>query len=170
MDGDSPGGDLLFIVDHNVGKLAGWLRMLGYDSVFFNGPDDTEMVEQATAEGRIILTRDTGIIKRRVVAKGQLKAILLESEEPEEQMKQLASAFDLKNRIRPFSRCLECNQPLVSRTPGEVADRVPPYVYRTQTQYMECPACRRVYWRGTHWKAMMKKIEKLTDTKGNQGV
>ena len=167
MDADSQGGELRFIVDHNVGKLAGWLRMLGYDSVFFNGPDDTDMVRQAATEGRIILTRDTGVIKRRIITSGRLKAVLLKSENPQDQMKHLLSVFDLRSEARPFTLCLECNRPLVSRTPEEVADRVPPYVYRTQTQYMECPGCHRIYWRGTHWKAMMKKVEKLADMKEN---
>jgi len=170
MDADSPDGDLRFIVDHNVGKLTGWLRMLGFDTTFFNGPDDTEMVVQADAEVRVILTRDTGVIKRRLITSGRLKAVLLKSEKPREQMKQLLSAFDLRSRARPFTRCLECNQPLVSRPPGEVADRVPPYVYRTQTQYMECPDCHRIYWRGTHWKAMMKKVETLAGMKENPSV
>jgi uncharacterized protein with PIN domain len=145
-----------------VGKLARWLRMMGFDSLFFNGDDDSLMVRQALAENRVLLTRDTGIMQRRVVADGRLKAILFKTEEPEQQMRQLMSALDFKNQTRPFTICLECNQPLVDRTPADVKDRVPPYVYKTQTQYMECPACRRVYWRGTHWLAMLHKLEKLS--------
>ena len=150
-----------FIVDHNVGKLAGWLRMLGYDSVFFDGADDTFMVRQALAEGRIILTRDTGVMKRRVITSGRLKAVLFETEEPEQQMRQLMAEFDLYSQARPFTLCLEDNQPLVERSPEEVKGKVPPYVYKTQKQYMECPACGRVYWRGTHWAAMKRKLERL---------
>jgi uncharacterized protein with PIN domain len=151
---------LRFIVDENVGKLARWLRMLGYDSVFFNGEDDSQMVRQALAESRILLTRDTGIMKRRAVNSGRLKAILFRSEEPEQQIQQLASALDIESHSHPFTICLECNRPLVDRKPAEVKDKVPPYVYITQTQYMECPLCRRIYWRGTHWKAMLNKLEK----------
>ena len=154
---------LKFIVDQNVGKLAKYLRMLGFNSLFFIGADDSQMVKQALAEGRILLTRDTGIMQRRVITAGRLKAVLLNSEEPEQQMSQLAAAFDLKSQSRPFTLCLECNQPLIFKTPPEVKDRVPPYVYKTQTQYMECPQCRRIYWQGTHWKAMLNKLEKLTD-------
>ncbi len=153
-----------FIVDQNVGKLAKYLRMMGFDSIFFTGEDDSQMVRQALAEGRTLLTRDTGIMKRRVVTGGRLNAVLLESESPDEQMHHLASAFDLKSQSHPFTLCLECNQPLIHRNPAEVKNRVPPYVYKTQTQYMECPACRRIYWRGTHWKAMLNKLEKLAET------
>jgi uncharacterized protein with PIN domain len=138
--------------------------MMGYDSVFFNGEDDSQMVKQALAEGRIILTRDTGMMRRRVISGGRVKAILIESEEPEKQMQQLIKAFDLKSQSRPFTLCLECNQPLEKRSLEEVTGRVPPYVYRTQTQYMECPKCHRIYWRGTHWEAMVRKMDRLANT------
>jgi uncharacterized protein with PIN domain len=152
---------LRFIVDHNAGKLAGWLRMMGYDSLFFTGEDDTTMVRQALAEGRVILTRDTGIMNRRVVSGGRLRAVLLKSEVPERQMRQLLDEFDLIGQARPFTLCLECNRPLEERGRDELRDRVPPYVFATQTQYMECPACRRIYWRGTHWEAMKRKLEEM---------
>jgi uncharacterized protein with PIN domain len=152
---------LRFIVDQNVGKLAKWLRMMGYDSLFFTGEDDSQMVRQAMAEDRILLTRDTGIMKRKVVTGGRLKAILMESEEPEQQMRQLMAAIDLNSQSRPFTICLECNRPLIDREPAEVKDRVPPYVSKTQTQYMECPECHRIYWRGTHWKAMLNKLHRI---------
>jgi uncharacterized protein len=149
------------MVDHNVGKLARWLRMMGYDSLFFDGEDDSVMVRQALAEGRTILTRDTGIMKRRVVTGGRLRAILLASEDPERQMSQLLGEMDLLGGARPFTLCLEDSTPLIERRPEEVRDRVPPYVFKTQRQYMECPKCRRVYWRGTHWQAMKKKLEEM---------
>ena len=164
--GCGEGYPLKFIVDHNVGKLARWLRMMGYDSVFFTGEDDSRMVRQALAEGRIILTRDTGIMKRRLITDGRIRAILFESEEPEQQMRRIMSLFDLKSGSQPFTICLEDNQPLVPASPSDVKDRVPPYVYKTRTQYMECPACRRVYWRGTHWLAMLRRLEKIIGPKG----
>ncbi len=155
------------MVDHNVGKLARWLRMMGFDSLFFTGEDDSQMVKQALAEGRILLTRDTGIMQRRVVNNGRLKAVLFTSEEPEQQMRKVVSEFNLKEQSKPFTICLEDNQPLVSVSPADIKERVPPYVYRTQTQYMECPACHRVYWRGTHWLAMLHRLEKLANIEEN---
>jgi uncharacterized protein with PIN domain len=143
-----------------VGKLARWLRMMGYDSLFFNGSDDSQMVAQAMAEGRVILTRDTEIMKRRLIISGRLRAILIESEEPERQIRQIMDALDLKRQFRPFTLCLECNQPLVEKSQEEVKDRVPPYVYKTQGQYMECPVCGRIYWLGTHWEAMTRRLER----------
>ena len=150
-----------FIVDNNVGKLAKWLRIMGYDTVFFNAEDDSNMIATALAEGRVILTRDTQIMKRRVVTNGQLKAILIESDEPEQQMQQVIATLNLNCHYGPFTICLECNQPLQERSKQQVKDLVPPYVFQTQSQFMECPACHRIYWRGTHWQAMTKKLEKF---------
>lgn len=162
MWGDKAISELKFIVDHNVGKLVRWLRMMGFDSLFFNGSDDSHMVARALAEGRVILTRDTEIMKRRVITSGRLKAVLIKSEEPERQMQQLMDTFDLRQSCQPFTLCLECNQPLLARSHQEVKERVPPYVYKTQSQYMECPACHRIYWRGTHWQAMVKMLDKFS--------
>ena len=155
-------GELKFIVDNNVGKLAKWLRMMGYDTIFFDGDDDSEMIAAALAEGRVILTRDTQIMKRRVITNGRLKAVLIESDEPEQQKQQLIEALNLDYRLKAFTLCLECNQPLEERSREQVKDLVPPYVFLTQSQYMECPVCHRIYWRGTHWQAMTKKLEKFT--------
>ncbi|HEX74928.1 MAG TPA: hypothetical protein G4N93_07305 [Dehalococcoidia bacterium] len=154
--------NLKFIVDNNVGKLAKWLRIMGYDTLFFNGSDDSGMIAIALAEDRVILTRDTQIIKRRVVTRGQLKAILIQSDEPERQMRQVIDSLNLDWQFKSFTICLECNQPLVERSKQQVKDLVPPYVFKTQSQYMECPACHRIYWRGTHWQAMTKKLGKFT--------
>jgi uncharacterized protein with PIN domain len=150
-----------FIVDHNVGKLVKWLRMMGHDTAFFTGDDDWEMVKAALEEDRVILTRDSGIMSRGVIAAGPVKAILIESDQPEEQIRQVVRAFGLDVSSGLFSVCLECNRPLEERTREQVRDRVPPYVYRTQDRYFECPACHRIYWKGTHWRAMMEKVDKL---------
>ncbi len=153
--------NLKFIVDNNVGKLARWLRMMGYDSLFFSGSDDSQMITSALAEGRVILTRDTQIMKRRVVTDGRLKAVLIKSDVPELQMRQVIGTLNLDCQCRLFTMCLECNQPLEEKSKQWVKDLVPPYVFQTQSQYMECPNCHRIYWRGSHWEAMTKRLDKL---------
>ena len=152
---------LKFIVDNNVGKLAKWLRMMGYDTLFFKGSDDSRMVSTALDEGRVILTRDTQIMKRRVVTSGRLKAILIKSDKPELQMQQVINDLNLDCQFRPFAICLECNQPLLERSKQQVEGQVPPYVFQTQNQYVECPVCHRIYWRGTHWQRMTSKLKKF---------
>ncbi len=135
---------------------------MGYDTLFFDGSDDSRMIATALAEDRVILTRDTQIMRRRVVTNGQLKAILIKGDEPEQQMHQVIDALNLDYQFSPFAICLECNQPLLERSKQQVKDLVPPYVFQTQNQYMECPACHRIYWRGTHWQAMTRQLKKFT--------
>jgi len=153
--------NMQFIVDNNVGKLAKWLRMMGYDALFFTGDDDWQMIITALNEGRVILTRDTQIMKRGVITSGRLKAILIESDEPERQMRQVVETLNLDCQFRLFTICLECNQPLEERSKQQVKDLVPPHVFQTRSQYMECPACHRIYWRGTHCEVMTRKLEKF---------
>jgi uncharacterized protein with PIN domain len=152
-----------FIADNNVGKLARWLRMMGYDALSFEDKDDSKLIEIALNEGRVILTRDTQIVKRRLVASGRLKTILVEEDNPAAQLRQVARALNLNRHFRPFSLCLECNQPLVPRSKADVEDLVPPYVFQTQNQYTQCPTCHRIYWRGTHWQAMVRHLEELME-------
>ena len=153
-----------FIVDINVGKLAKWLRMIGYDTLLFDHRDDKRLIHIAMTENRIILTRDTQMMKRRVITIGELKAILILSDNPGEQIHQVIKELGLNRSFNSFSLCLECNQLLVKISKEDVKDRVPPYVYRTQLQYVECPNCHRTYWQGTHWQAMIKKLEGLINS------
>ena len=153
--------EIKFIVDNNVGKLAKWLRIMGYDALLFKDKDDGKMIKSALSEHRVILTKDTQVMKRRLVTSGRLKAILVEGDEPKAQLMQIVDALDLDFRFKPFSLCLECNQSLVQRSKGEVRGLVPPYVFKTQSQYMECPSCHRVYWQGTHWEKMSKELERF---------
>jgi len=152
-----------FIVDTNVGRLTKWLRLMGYDAQFFHGRDDSSLVAIAKAEGRVILSRDTHIMKRRLITSGQVKAVLIQSDEHERQIHQVIEELGLDYRFNLFTLCLECNQPLVRRKKEEVKELVPPYVFKTQSQFRQCPACRRIYWRGTHWRAMTQRLKKFSN-------
>jgi hypothetical protein len=157
--------EIKFIVDNNVGKLAKWLRIMGYDALFFTGEDDGRMVKVALAQNRVILTKDTQIMRRRLITSGRLKAILIEGDDPKAQLQQIAEVLNLDYQFKPFSVCLECNESLVERDKDEVRDLVPPYVFKTQNLYMECPSCHRIYWRGTHWQAMSRELDRFTAQK-----
>jgi uncharacterized protein with PIN domain len=145
--------------------MVKWLRMMGYDTLAFNSGSDSAMVGAALREDRVILTRDTQIMKRRAVTSGKLKAVLITSDRPEIQACQVIEELNLDRDFSPFTVCLECNQILGPSSKAQVEGRVPPYVYQTQDQYMECPACHRIYWRGTHWQAMTRKIKRLSECK-----
>jgi len=150
-----------FIVDSNVGKLAKWLRMMGYDALFFNNIADDELIDIAMRERRVVLTKDTQLMKRRVVANGQLRIILIEDDDHHKQLRQVMKTLGLDFEFGQFTRCLECNQTLVHKDKEEIRDLVPPYVFATQDQYMVCPSCLRIYWRGTHWQRMKQELDKL---------
>ena len=153
--------EVKFVTDNNVGKLARWLRLIGYDALLFKQKDDGQMIKTALSEGRVILTKDTQFMKRRLVTNGKLKTILVEQDDPKLQMQEVVKILNLNYHFKPFSLCLECNQVLIARDKEEVKNLVPAHVFETQASYTECPVCHRIYWQGTHWQAMLKKLEDL---------
>ncbi|MFH1486849.1 MAG: Mut7-C RNAse domain-containing protein [Chloroflexota bacterium] len=150
-----------FIADVNVGKLAKWLRIAGYDVLLLKDASDTNLVNVALRQKRILLTRDRAILNRRVVANGSLNVVLVESESPAEQLRQVMTTLDPTTQPPTLSRCIRCNESLVEKSREEIAGLVPPFVLRTQECYMQCPACSRIYWRGTHWERMKRRLEEL---------
>jgi len=153
--------EIKFIADNNVGKLARWLRLIGYDTLLFKQKDDGQMIKIALSENRVILTKDTQFMKRRLVTNGKLKTIHIKQDDPKLQVQKVVETLNLNYHFKPFSLCLECNRTLVARDKEEVKNLVPAHVFETQTQYTECPACHRIYWQGTHWQAMGKKLQDL---------
>ena len=156
-----PSVESKFIVDANVGRLAKWLRALGYDTVFIKDIDDDSLIRIGLSEGRVLLTRDTHISERRVVAMGQLETILIKDDDVLAQLKQVVETLDLEPSKQRFSLCLGCNEPLVSVPKKEVRSEVPPYVFQTRSTFCRCPSCRKIYWQGTHWERMEAALEKI---------
>ena len=152
--------DPKFIVDLNVGRLAKWLRIMGYDALFVPGIEDGEIVRLAQEDGRIILTRDRYIMRRRAVASGKLGALLIDSEGLKRQLRQVVDTYQLTT-LGGFSRCIECNVSLVDVSRDGVQERVPPFVFQTQEEFMECPSCQKLYWRGTHWHNMLQELSRV---------
>ncbi len=144
-----------FLADNMLGRLATWLRLLGYDTTYLPQADDPELARIARAEDRILLTRDVELTRRRGVHR-----VLIESEKVEEQLRQVFSAFGLSAR-QAFSRCAVCNVTLEETRKDRVRGEVPPYVFQTHDRFLRCPRCQRVYWRGTHWAHMLAQIEDM---------
>ena len=144
-----------FLADNMLGRLATWLRLLGYDTAYLPAADDHALARVARAEDRILLTRDVELTRRRGV-----RHVLIESEKVADQLKQVFHALGLSAR-HAFSRCAECNLPLDPASKETVRSQVPPYVFQTQEHFLRCPRCQRVYWRGTHWARMMAQIQDL---------
>ncbi|MCH7605620.1 MAG: Mut7-C RNAse domain-containing protein [Chloroflexi bacterium] len=149
-----------FVVDVNVGRLAKWLRVMGYDTLFPREAGDNELVRIAIKEGRVLVTRDEGIARRRAVRLGQMRLVRIEDDDLRSQLKQLVRDLQL-DRKSGFSRCVRCNQRLNAIAKEDVAERLPPYVRQSQCQFMECPECSRLYWRGTHWSNMVAELEQV---------
>lgn len=142
-----------FIADCNVGRLARWLRALGYDASFHAHIEDAELVREAAAEDRVLLTRDRDLLKRRVIQSGPVRAIHILHDDVTAQLRQVVAELGLDIE-QSLTRCIECNAELEPRQAALVAERVPLYVRSTQARYSECPCCGRIYWAGTHWQHM----------------
>ena len=149
-----------FVVDVNVGRLAKWLRVMGYDTRFSREESDNELVRIALREDRVLVTRDSGLAQRRAVRLGQMQVLYIVNDDLRSQLRQLVRDLNL-NPENGFSRCVRCNQLLQAAPKEEVVDSVPPYVSQTQCQFMRCPACQRIYWRGTHWSNMMAELAEV---------
>lgn len=144
-----------FICDDNLGKLAKCLRTLGYDTLFRLTIEDGELVSFALKENRIILSRDTKLSRFKI----KDKYLLIQSEKPLEQLKQVVDHFQLRmDKNLLFSRCLVCNQPLQKVEKEKIRERLYPYVYQTQENFVYCSVCDRIYWAGTHVERMTKKL------------
>jgi uncharacterized protein with PIN domain len=144
-----------FLADNMLGRLAIWLRLLGYDTAYHHDATDAQLARIARAENRVLLTRDVELTRRRGV-----RAVLIESEQMEEQLRQVFHALNLTAR-EAFSRCAECNSVLEEVSKESVRGQVPPYVFHTQERYRRCPRCARIYWRGTHWARMVGQMQDL---------
>jgi hypothetical protein len=150
------GGPPQFLADTMLGRLATWLRVLGYDAEYARD-EDAALIERARATGRILLTRDTGIVRRR-----KLPAhLFVRSDHITEQLIQVIRAFQLTSTDPAARRCPRCNVPIEPRTKAEVFDRVPEFVRSTQDAFWGCSVCGRVYWAGSHWRRMNETIRTL---------
>jgi len=151
--------EIKFIADEMLGKLAKWLRTLGYDTVYYHDGADSGLIQRALEENRIILTRDTKLAERKLAR----NCIFIESENVREQFKQVIKELDLDTKSRLFTRCLICNAGLISVPKESVSDLVPPYTYQTHDIFYKCPDCGKIYWSGTHKDNMLELINDIAN-------
>ena len=146
-----------FVLDGHLGRLAAYLRMMGFDVRWRNPCGDEELARIAADEHRILLTRDRGLLKRRAVTHGHW----MREVEPKRQATEVLRRFDLSRSVEPFRRCLRCNELLQPIRKELVAERLPPRVREGQDEFVRCPSCERVYWRGSHHRRMERLIEEV---------
>jgi hypothetical protein len=142
-----------FVLDVHLGRLARYLRMLGFDSLYRRDADDADLVRLAGGQ-RILLTRDRGLLKRRAVTHGYL----VRPRHPRDQAAEVLRRFDLAGQITPFVRCLSCNEPLTPLPREAVPESVPIRVRELHDEFARCSGCDRVFWKGTHHRAMVETI------------
>jgi hypothetical protein len=146
-----------FLADAMLGRLARWLRLLGFDTAYSAHVADGDLVRRAVEEGRVILTRD-----RALPDEWRVSGVhVLGAETLLEQLRDVVGAFGLAPHVRPLSRCSECNGVLVRAPREEVAVEVPPRVLARQREFQRCPGCRRVYWRGSHATRMKRVVDRV---------
>ena len=148
---------LKFVADSMLGTLAKRLRMLGYDVIFLGDVADRELIKVSKEEGRILLTRDTNIVKIRGV-----NACLIKSTRVNPQLREVVKKLNLKiDRKRMFTICSECNVPLSDIDKKSIKDKVPKLVYDSFKEFKTCTSCKRIYWPGTHYERLLEEFKGL---------
>ncbi|MCX5703675.1 MAG: Mut7-C RNAse domain-containing protein [Candidatus Omnitrophica bacterium] len=162
-----------FLLTRELGRLAKWLRILGFDTVYFNqdniSPSTTlrtdgersrtisSLIIQALRDERIIITRN-----HRLPKSGGIKIVLIKAEKLAEQLPEVLGQLKIKpDPDKMFTRCIICNTELVDVDKEKTRDKVPEYVFQTQDDFISCPECKRIYWSGTHWGNVKNTLEEI---------
>lgn len=146
-----------FLADEMLGRLAKWLRILGYDTIYTKGVKDSTLVRMAISDKRILLTRDTSLVRQ----KGLRDYVLIKHDHLMDQLRQVIEELRLSYPENSFSRCTICNTTLTPFSKEDACKTVPPYVCMTQEIFGKCPECRRIYWKGTHYGRMKRNIDRI---------
>jgi len=151
-----------FIVTKEMGKLAKWLRILGYDSVYYDKSDTPGLIIRALREERILLTRSDGLTKYKGI-----KLVVIKHDHVEDQLDQTVEelGFQVEEK-HVFTRCIECNAPLNGISKAKIEGKVPEYVLKTQEIFKICPECNKIFWKGTHWDMVKGWLEGRERGKG----
>lgn len=152
-----------FLTDASLGKLAKWLRILGYDTAIYPAQAGRAVLRIADAEKRIVLTRRQDMPERQF--SGRL--FLITNKDTRNQLAEVINEFSLTiSSDKMFAICLVCNERLIPATKEEVRDIVPPFVFENVAKFTKCPHCQKIYWAGTHQRNSMQFLEKLSITDG----
>lgn len=148
-----------FLADNMLGRLVRWLRMFGFNTIYPEAIPDKELVKIAKLENRVLLTRDKTLANAK-----DTKTILIESVNIDEQLEQVLKDAHLKIE-NPFSRCTVCNNLLEKVEKDSVKNDLPEKVYYLNNEFWRCSNCSKIYWKGSHWERISKKIEDISQNK-----
>jgi len=151
--------DPQFIADVMLGRLSRKLRMLGYDTLYFQRIDDPTLLKRALGEDRQILTRKTHLINRK---DSRCNTLFIKDNDPSKQIIEVIEHYKLTiNPLIIGTRCLICNEKLKAIPVDQVESQIPDYVISTQKHFSACPKCNKIYWKGTHYENMLKTVKQL---------
>ncbi len=146
-----------FLLDGHLGRLTAHLRMLGFDCLYDARYNDEKLAKVVMREVRILLSRDRRLLMRKVVTYGYCPRSL----DPKEQLLEVLDRYELAGRVKPFLRCIRCNHPLGSIGKEAILDRLEPLTKKYFEEFRICPACRQIYWRGSHYERMQAFIARI---------
>lgn len=151
-----------FVVDANLGRLARYLRLLGFDTRYRNDYDDATVAEVSCRETRIVLTRDRALLRRKAITYGYF----VRANAPRQQLIEVVRRFDLSRLVQPFSRCSRCNGRLERVDKADVIDQLEPKTRRYYEDFLICRHCGQIYWRGSHYQRAMALVEEVVAAAG----
>lgn len=146
-----------FILDTHLGRLASYLRMMGFDTLYRNDYDDEELAQVSNAEGRILLTRDIGLLKRSLVIYGYYVRNL----KPPLRLLEVARRYQLANKIEAFSYCMKCNGRLIEVNKADISHLIHPMSHEHYDNFHQCDTCKQVYWKGSHYLKMESLLNEV---------
>src|SRR5262245_9059505 len=153
--GPPPQHDLRFVADVHLGRLAAYLRLAGFDTAYRNDLPDDEIVAVSVSEDRTVLTRDVGLLKHRAITRGYF----VRETTPVRQLVEVMRRFEVAEPVAPFTRCLSCNTPLIEIAKNRVEHLLPARTREHFREFRQCPACDRIYWRGSHYAKMCRLLD-----------
>jgi uncharacterized protein with PIN domain len=150
-------GIKIFVTDGHLGGLTRNLRLLGFDVAYPKNADDRQLLEVMGRENRALLTRDRRLLMHGIVRYGYYPR----SQNTDEQTIEVVRRFELSELIAPFTRCLRCNAPLEEAAKADVIDKLEPLTKIYYDQFRRCPDCKQIYWPGSHFPKLQKRIEEI---------
>jgi uncharacterized protein with PIN domain len=146
-----------FVLDGHLGRLAAYLRLFGFDTLYRNDYDDATLADISAAEGRILLTRDRRLLMRKQITCGHY----VRAAQPRAQLLEVLERFDLLQTQRPFTRCLHCNGTIVAVSRDEVLSRLLPRTRAVYEEFWQCRDCGKIYWKGGHYQRLQQLVDSV---------
>ncbi len=158
-----PGNHPAFIADEHLAKLARRMRVLGFDTVLFEGGVDSDLLVQMQRCGRILLTRDRRLLMHRVVHSGYC----VRSDDVQQQVCEVVRRFSLAGALQPFSRCVSCNGKLAAVEKATIAERLEPKTRKYYQDFFLCGSCGKLFWHGSHAEKLERFVTKVVEQCGS---